>query len=59
MSGKERKDDIIGGIILIIIGLLFLLGNIYGVSVWFLIGTYWPVILIAIGSGILLKNWKR
>ena len=59
MTGKERNEDIIGGVILIIIGLLFLLGNVYGISIWSLIATYWPLILIVIGAGIIFKNWRR
>ncbi|MFA5406760.1 MAG: DUF5668 domain-containing protein [Candidatus Nanoarchaeia archaeon] len=49
--------EMLGGLILVIIGLLFLLGNVYGVSVWSLFATYWPVILIIAGASILIKHW--
>jgi hypothetical protein len=50
-------DDIIGGVILIVIGLFFLFANVYGVSAWYLLATYWPVILIIIGAGIIISRW--
>lgn len=53
---NKKSEDLIGGIILITIGVAFLLGNIYGVSVWLLISTYWPVIIIIIGLSIILKT---
>jgi len=53
---EKRNEDLVGGIILITIGVAFLLGNIYGISVWLLISTYWPVIIIIIGLSIILKT---
>ncbi len=45
-----------GGVILIVIGLLFLLNSIFDVDVWSL---FWPIILIAIGFAILLKGTAK
>ena len=45
MSAGSRKGALIAGLILIAIGLVFLLDK----SPWYLIGRYWPVILILIG----------
>ncbi|HLE06719.1 MAG TPA: DUF5668 domain-containing protein [Candidatus Nanoarchaeia archaeon] len=53
---EKKHEDLIGGLILIVIGAAFLLGNIYGISVWLLISTYWPVIIIIIGLSIILKT---
>lgn len=48
-----RRKDITGALVLIIIGLLLLADNIIpGVH----FGDYWPLILVAIGVGLLLKS---
>ena len=52
-SGNKR---ILGGSILIIIGGLILLDNIFP---RFDAGDYWPIILIAIGVGIILKSFNN
>jgi phage shock protein PspC (stress-responsive transcriptional regulator) len=49
----RQKRGSIGGIILIIIGVLFLLDNFFP---RFDFGDYWPLILIAIGAGLLLRS---
>jgi len=51
MNGTKNQSPLIWGIILILIGLLFLLQNWLGVKiVWRLIVDWWPLILIAIGT---------
>lgn len=49
--------EIIWGIILISLGILFLTSNVYGFNAWQIIGTYWPVILIVVGASILLRSY--
>ncbi len=56
---KKDNSSIIWGIILLIIGLIFLLSNVYGFNAWQIIGTYWPLILVVIGAYILLTGMKR
>lgn len=47
---NQSKGSITGGIILLLIGTLFLLHNLgVNVHVWDFLGTYWPLILVAIG----------
>ncbi len=50
---KAKKESLFWGFIILVLGMLFLLKN-FGleISVWYLIGKYWPLILIYIG----LKN---
>lgn len=52
---KERRRNI-AAVILIIIGVLFLADNFIP---RFDFGDYWPLILIAIGFGLLLKSKKK
>ncbi len=49
MGVGTRSGALTAGIILIVIGALFFLQNIYGYSAWRLIARYWPVLLIFIG----------
>ena len=50
---NRKQESLFWGMILLLIGLLFLLDN-FGVdiNVWHIIGKFWPMILIGIG----LKN---
>ena len=64
---KRKKESLIGGIILLVIGLLFLMRNmgwdraIFGqaIHIWDLVITFWPMILIYIGLRNLLLHFKK
>ena len=45
MTRSKRKDPLVWGIILIIVGALFLLQNT--IDIWWTIARLWPVLLIA------------
>ena len=48
---KRRQESLFWGIVLLLIGALFLMGNLgVDINVWDVLGDYWPVILIAIGA---------
>jgi hypothetical protein len=50
MTVRSRSGALTAGLILISIGLIFFLQNMYEhFSAWRLIARYWPVILIVIG----------
>ena len=46
------------GLILLLLGIIFLLNNLEISSVGHLIGRYWPLILILLGIGILIKSQR-
>jgi hypothetical protein len=48
-----RKDNVVGGIILIVLGVLFLARNLIP---WFDFSDYWPLILIAIGAALIWRS---
>lgn len=52
------KSHLVGALILIVIGTLFLLNNLgfTNLSVTKLLITWWPAILIAVGLGLLFKR---
>ncbi len=52
-EARHQKRRNIGGAILIVIGVLFLMDNLVP---RFHFGDFWPLILIAIGVGLLLKS---
>jgi len=52
-SHRDRGSNLIGGVVLIVLGLLFLANNLLPE---FRFGDYWPLILVAIGAGILWKH---
>jgi hypothetical protein len=56
MERRERRGSLIGPIILIGLGLVFLLNNLGMLSwdVWDIIVRFWPILLIAIGLDILV-----
>ena len=50
MTSPSRKGALTFGVVLIVIGVIFLLENWYSpFSFWRLVAKYWPVILIFIG----------
>jgi uncharacterized integral membrane protein len=50
MSARSHGGALTAGLILIALGLIFLMENVYAsFSAWRLIARYWPVILIIIG----------
>jgi phage shock protein C len=58
VAKKNNRDDsprVVGGLILVAIGALFLLQNIIGIDAGRIL---WPIIIIAIGLGLILKSGK-
>ena len=53
---SEKNRRILGGIIVIAIGLIFLLNGFFPWVGW---GRLWPVILIAVGITIMMKAFKK
>ncbi len=51
-----QRRPIIGGLILIVLGVLFLLDNLEIASFGHIVSTYWPLILILIGVNILMRR---
>lgn len=48
---RKKQESLFWGILLTVIGALFLLDNFnVDIDVWDIIGDFWPMILIAIGA---------
>ncbi len=50
MSENKNDSTIVFGLILIVIGVIFLLNNFYAFELRYIIFTYWPSILIILGA---------
>ena len=47
---NRKTEPLFWGIILLVIGALFMLNNLgIDIDIWEILGTYWPLIIIAIG----------
>jgi cadmium resistance protein CadD (predicted permease) len=53
---SKDRGGVVGGTILVVVGLLFLADNFIP---GFRIYDFWPLILIALGVGLLWKSWKQ
>jgi len=51
-GGRTRGGSVVGGVVMVVVGLLFLANNFIP---GFHFEDYWPVILVVIGIGMLLK----
>ena len=57
MARSKRKDPLVWGIILIVVGALFLLHNT--IDIWWTIARLWPVLIIAWGALKLYNGLKE
>lgn len=55
---RNRNDDgrIIGGLVLLALGVIFLAQNVFGWNLW---SNFWPLILILVGFIIILNGSKK
>lgn len=53
---RREKKGIVGGVVLVVLGLLFLADNLLP-DVRF--SDYWPLILVAVGIGLLFQSRSR
>lgn len=56
---RNYRGQIFWGLVLVILGVLFLLDQMERLDFGYIISTYWPVILIVIGLSILIENRFR
>ena len=53
----KRKDPLVWGLVLIVLGLVFILENM-GLNAWDFAWRFWPVILIVWGASKLIEGLK-
>jgi uncharacterized membrane protein HdeD (DUF308 family) len=57
MSNKKHRDNLIWGLILIVVGVIFLLENT-GIDAWEILFKLWPLILVIWGASKLYYGIK-
>ena len=57
---RKKQESLFWGLVLLIVGLLFLLDN-FGVDIdiWDILDDFWPMILIAIGVKNIWQHYTR
>lgn len=59
-DSTPRRSSVVGPVILIAIGVLFLVGELRpSFHPWIALWTYWPLLLILIGIGLMFDAWQR
>jgi phage shock protein C len=55
---KDPQDAnrVTGGVILLVLGIVFLLNNLFGYHLW---AQFWPVVLILLGLSIIFRSNRR
>ena len=59
MSPRRRKDALVWGLILILIGAAFLVENFVDLDAWEYLWKLWPLILIIWGAQKLIEGLRR
>jgi hypothetical protein len=59
MSPRHRKDALVWGIILILIGAAFLVENFINIDAWEYLWKLWPLILVIWGAQKLIEGLRR
>ncbi len=58
---RSNSDSVFWGIVIILIGVIFFARNMEwtDLNIWELLGTYWPLILVYIGSKNIILYFKN
>ncbi|MCP4157989.1 MAG: hypothetical protein GY757_60335 [bacterium] len=56
---KKKQESLFAGVILLMIGVIFLMQNLeIGPDFWDFFGTYWPLILVAVGAKYIWQHYE-
>jgi Domain of unknown function (DUF5668) len=55
----RRHDPLVWGLILIVVGVVFLLQNVFNIEVWDYAWKFWPLILILWGAQKLIDGLQK
>jgi phage shock protein PspC (stress-responsive transcriptional regulator) len=58
MSSHNQKNNLVGGAVLIILGIIFSFKTFFHINLFRYIGQMWPLILIGIGVWLIVKDRK-
>ncbi|PLK42905.1 PspC domain-containing protein [Emticicia sp. TH156] len=58
MSSRNQNNNLVGGAILIILGIIFSFNTLFHINLWRYIGQMWPLILVGLGVWLIVKDRK-
>jgi hypothetical protein len=58
MSSHNQKNNLVGGAVLIILGIIFSFKTFFHINLFRYIGQMWPLILIGIGVWLIIRDRK-
>ena len=58
MSSQNQKNNLVGGALLIILGIIFSFKTFFHINLWHYISQMWPLVLIGFGVWLIVKDRK-
>ena len=58
MSSQNQKNNLVGGAVLIILGIIFSFKTFFHINLWHYISQMWPLVLIGFGVWLIVKDRK-
>ncbi len=58
MSKQSQNNNLVGGAVLIILGIIFSFKTFFHINLWHYIGQMWPLILVGLGVWLIVRDRK-
>lgn len=58
MSSRNQNNNLVGGAILIILGIIFSFKTFFHINLWRYIGQMWPLVLVGLGIWLIVRERK-
>ncbi|MBA4849865.1 PspC domain-containing protein [Emticicia sp. BO119] len=58
MSSRNQNNNLVGGAILIILGIIFSFKTFFHINLWRYIGQMWPLVLVGLGVWLIVRERK-
>ncbi|WP_435355500.1 PspC domain-containing protein [Emticicia sp. SJ17W-69] len=58
MSRHNQNNNLVGGAVLIILGIIFSFKTFFHINLWHYIGQMWPLILVGLGVWLIVRDRK-
>lgn len=58
MSSRNQNNNLVGGAVLIILGIIFSFKTFFHINLWRYVGQMWPLILVGLGVWLIVRDRK-
>lgn len=58
MSSRNQNNNLVGGAVLIILGVIFSFKTFFHINLWHYIGNMWPLVLVGLGVWLIVRDRK-